>query len=166
MKQDSTKNWQVFPGFELELMATGFDLPVNIAFVKNPKKAPNAPLAYVTELYGQVKVITNNWLVHTFAKNLLNFEPTKPFLPGMGESGVTGICIDPLSGDLFLAMIYLDEKQMKNKVVQIFHILKIMILAKIPFFGMCFKFVLTVIVFRNYRNFELLNINDLLSPIL
>jgi len=41
-----------------------------------------------------------------------------------------------------------------------------MISAKIPFFGMCFKFVLTVIVFRNYRNFELSNINDLLSPIL
>jgi hypothetical protein len=31
------KNWWVYPGFELELVATGLDLPVNIAFVPNPK---------------------------------------------------------------------------------------------------------------------------------
>lgn len=116
---DKLKSWNIFPGFELELMATGFDLPVNLCFVPHPKKSLGAPLAYVTELYGQVKVITNDWHTHTFAKNLLNYEPTKPFLPGMGESGVTGICFEPKSGDIFLSMIYLDKEQMKNKVVRV-----------------------------------------------
>ena len=115
---DKLKNWWVFPGFELELAASGFDLPVNLAFVSNLKKSPNSPLLYVTELYGQVKVITNDWKIQTYAKNLLNFEPSKPFLPGMGESGVTGICMEPKSGDLFVSMIYLDGKKMKNKVIR------------------------------------------------
>lgn len=119
MEQDSVKNWWIFPGFELELMATDFDLPVNLAFVLKPKEGPGSPLAYVTELYGQIKVITNDWHVHTFAKNLLNYEPAKPFLPGMGESGVTGICIEPKTGDLFVSMIYLDKNQMKNKVIRV-----------------------------------------------
>ena len=57
------------------LMATGLDLPVNLAFVPNPDDEPTAPLLYVTELYGQVKVITNNWKVRTYADNLLNYEP-------------------------------------------------------------------------------------------
>ena len=50
------QNWWVFPGFEIELMATGLDLPVNLAFVPNPGNDPKSPLLYVTELYGQVKV--------------------------------------------------------------------------------------------------------------
>jgi aldose sugar dehydrogenase len=118
MPRTLEKNWWVFPDFEIELMATGFDLPVNLAFVPQPQKNPNAPLLYITELYGQVKVITNNWHVHTYARNLLNYEPTKPFLPGMGESGVTGVCVEPQTGDLFISMIYLDNDQMKNKVVR------------------------------------------------
>lgn len=65
-------NWSVFPGFEIEHVATGLTLPVNIAFVPNPKDDLKDPLLYITELYGQVKVITNDGSVYTYAKNLLN----------------------------------------------------------------------------------------------
>lgn len=83
-------NWRVFGGFELEVMATGLDLPANLAFVPNPGDDPKSPLLYVTELYGQVKAITNDWSVHTYADNLLNFKPDGHF-PGSGE-------IDPSTG--------------------------------------------------------------------
>jgi len=114
-KTKQIKNWQVFPGFELELVSRGLDLPVNIAFVPNSRKSSNAsaPLFYVAELYGNVKVITNNLKVHTYAKNLLNYKPDYRF-PGTGESGVSGICVEPKSGDLFLSMIYEDSGKVKT----------------------------------------------------
>ncbi len=112
------KNWWVYPGFELELVTTGFDLPVNIAFVSNLKDDPKAPLLYVTELYGTVKVLTNDGTVQTYAEGLLNFDPSHEF-PGSGESGLTGICVEPETGDLFLSMIYLDNGgAVKGKVVR------------------------------------------------
>ena len=69
------ESWWVLPGFKIEVMATGLDLPVNLAFVPKHGSETTAPLLYVTELYGQVKVITNDWKVHTYADNLLNYEP-------------------------------------------------------------------------------------------
>ncbi|MFQ6083460.1 MAG: PQQ-dependent sugar dehydrogenase [Candidatus Aminicenantia bacterium] len=114
---NKVKNWWVFPGFELELMTTGLDLPVNLAFVPSPGDDPNAPLLYVTELYGQVKVITKNWKIYTYAKDLLNYKPDHRF-PGTGESGLTGIWVEPETGDLFLSMIYVDNGETKAKVVR------------------------------------------------
>jgi glucose/arabinose dehydrogenase len=111
------KNWWVFPGFEIETMLSGLDLPVNLAFVPNPQKVPSAPLLYVTELYGTVKAITNNWKVHTYAKGLLNYPPDYK-LPGTGESGLTGICVEPETGDLFLSMLYVEKDEIKAKVVR------------------------------------------------
>ena len=55
-----TESWWVFSGFEIEVVATGLDLPVNLAFAPNPKDNPKAPLLYLTELFGQVKVITRD----------------------------------------------------------------------------------------------------------
>ena len=111
------KNWWVFPGFEIEVMATGLDLPVNLAFVPNPNNDPKSPLLYVTELYGQVKAITNDWSIHTYASNLLNYKPDYQ-IPGSGESGVTGICVEPRTGDLLVTMIYMDGGETKGKVVR------------------------------------------------
>ncbi len=111
------KNWQVYPGFEMDLIATGLHLPVNIAFVPNLKDNSRVPLFYLTELYGQVKVITNDLTVHTYAEELLNYEPT-PEIPGQGESGLTGICVEHKTGDLFLSMLYKEDNKVKGKVVR------------------------------------------------
>lgn len=111
-------NWWVFTGFELEVVASGLDLPVNIAFVPQPSKGPKEPLLYVTELFGQVKVISNDWTMSTYGSNLLNYPPAHEF-PGRGESGVTGICVEPESGDLFVSMIYMEGGQTKGKVVRL-----------------------------------------------
>jgi len=111
------ENWWVLPGFKIELMATELDLPVNLAFVPKHGNKSTAPLLYVTELYGQVKVITSDWKVRTYADNLLNYEPDHRF-PGTGESGVTGICVEPNTGDIFLAMIYEENDKTKGKVIR------------------------------------------------
>lgn len=89
------------PGYRVEVVASGLQLPVNIAFVPNPGPDPNDPKFYVTELYGQVKVVYNDGSIHDYATGLLNYNPTGNF-PGSGEQGVTGIVVDPATGDVII----------------------------------------------------------------
>jgi glucose/arabinose dehydrogenase/PKD repeat protein len=97
--------YAVAPGYEIEVVAEDFQLPTNIAFVPNPGDDPHDPFYYVTELYGNIKVVTRNGEVHDYATDLLNFDPTGNF-PGSGEQGVTGIAVDPITGDVFAAYLY------------------------------------------------------------
>lgn len=92
------------PGYVVEEVAGGFQLPTNIAFVPNPGPNPNDPYFYVTELYGTIKVVSRNFTVSDYATNLLNFNPTGSF-PGSGEQGLAGIVVDPLSGDVFVTRV-------------------------------------------------------------
>ncbi len=115
MSNDIQKDWWIFPGFKVEKKVSDLKLPVNLAFVPKPKSGKSTPLLYVTELYGQVKAISRDWKTHTFAKNLLNFKPSRKF-PGTGESGVTGICVEPETGDVFVSLIYEDKEDRKNKI--------------------------------------------------
>jgi glucose/arabinose dehydrogenase len=96
------------PGYEVEAVAGGLQLPVNIAFVPHPGDQPGDPFLYVTELYGQIKVLTRDGTLREYAHGLLNFDPTGDF-PGTGEQGVTGIVVDPNSGDVFASMVYEDS---------------------------------------------------------
>jgi glucose/arabinose dehydrogenase len=95
----------VQPGYVVDEVAGGFQLPVNIAFVPNPGPSRRAPLLYVTELYGNIKVVTRDGSVSDYATGLLNFNPTGNF-PGSGAQGVTGAVVDPISGDVFASMLY------------------------------------------------------------
>jgi glucose/arabinose dehydrogenase len=92
------------PGFEIDVVADGFQLPTNIAFVPDPGPNPDDPLFYVTELYGTIKVVTNNFEVSEYATGLLNFNPTGDF-PGSGEQGLAGIVVDPASGDVIVTRV-------------------------------------------------------------
>lgn len=116
-KADPTDSWWVFPGFRLELVATGLHKPTNIAPVRNPGRNDDDPILYVGLLYGEIKVITRDCRVRTYADGLLNYEPDY-VLPGSGESGVTGIQVEPSSGDVFASMIYQDGGAFKGKVVR------------------------------------------------
>ncbi|MBI2486597.1 MAG: PQQ-dependent sugar dehydrogenase [Deltaproteobacteria bacterium] len=98
--------WTVVqPGFKVELVATDLQLPVNIAFVPNPGGESDDPFYYVTELYGNIKVVTRDGTVSDYATDLLNYNPTGRF-PGSGEQGLTGIVVDPDTGDVFASMLY------------------------------------------------------------
>ncbi|WP_212832494.1 sorbosone dehydrogenase family protein [Catellatospora sp. TT07R-123] len=107
------------PGYRVEEVAGGFQLPVDIAMTPGQTVDPAKPLFYVSELYGQVKVVHGDFSTSTYAKNLLNFNPTGDF-PGSGEMGVTGLTVDPASGDVFAAMVYQDGGDILPKVVR-FH---------------------------------------------
>ena len=106
LAQGAAVAWRVKrPGYRVEVFAKGFQLPVNIAFVPVPGLAPDDPYFYVTELYGTIKVVTRNGTVSDYATGLLNFDPTGVF-PGSGEQGVSGICVEPFTGDLFVSLLY------------------------------------------------------------
>jgi glucose/arabinose dehydrogenase len=92
------------PGYRIERFATGFQLPINIAFLPNPGAGPDDPFFYVTELYGSVQTVARSGHISDFATGLLNFDPTGGF-PGSGEKGLTGIAVEPASGDLFVGGI-------------------------------------------------------------
>jgi glucose/arabinose dehydrogenase len=92
-------------GYRIDTVATHLQLPVNIAFVPHPGNRPRDPLLYITELYGTIKVIDRDGTVGIYATGLLNYDPTGNF-PGSGEQGLTGIVVDPASGDVFASMVY------------------------------------------------------------
>lgn len=93
------------PGYQVEVVSTGFQLPVNIAFVPNPGAQPTDPYYYVTELYGTIKVVSRDGTASDFIRGVLNYRPSGIF-PGSGEQGLTGIVVDPASGDVFASMLY------------------------------------------------------------
>jgi len=91
-------------GFVIERVASGFRLPVNIAFVADPKDDPDSAFFYVAELYGDVKVVTRSGEVRDFVSNLLDFDPGGN-IPGDGETGLAGITVDSVSGDVFVTYV-------------------------------------------------------------
>ncbi len=95
-------------GYEVELVAGGFQLPVAVEPVPEPGPDPDSPILYVAELYGNVRVITRDGTVSTYAENLLNFDPLGDF-PGSGERGLADLAFDPESGDLFVTLPYHPE---------------------------------------------------------
>ncbi len=90
------------PGFEIDVVATGLRLPVNIAFVPNPGPNPDDPLYYVSELYGSIQVVRRDGSRQTFATGLLDYNPQGPF-GGTGEQGLTGIAVqrDPVDPEIY-----------------------------------------------------------------
>jgi glucose/arabinose dehydrogenase len=100
-------NWVAPEGYAVERFATGFVLPVNIAFVPEPAEAMAAPYFYVTELYGRVRVVARDGSTSTYADELLDFYPGGVF-PGAGERGLAGILVEPSSGDLIVTLMRLD----------------------------------------------------------
>lgn len=104
--RDATVPWTVLQaGFLVEVVATGLQLPVNIAFVPNRDPNANGPLFYVSELYGTIKAVYPDGTMGDYATGLLNFDPTGNF-PGSGEQGLTGLVVQPDTGDVFASLLY------------------------------------------------------------
>ena len=95
----------VEPGYVIDEVAGGLQLPVNIAFVPDPGPDPDDAVAYITELYGTIKVLTRDGGISDYATGLLNFDPTAEF-PGSGAGGLTGVVVEPASGDVFASVLY------------------------------------------------------------
>ena len=92
------------PGYIIEVVSTGYQLPTAVCFVPQPSAEPAAPKFYVAELYGKIKVVANNGAVSDFATGLLNYTPD-PLFPGSGEMGIADIAVHPQTGDLFVSLV-------------------------------------------------------------
>lgn len=116
---DWRADWEVREGFQLEIDSDGYDFPTAIAVVPRPGSAPGNPRYFVTELRGQVKVVTNDGTVRTFASGFTVTRPPKELPSGLGEHGAAGICLAPSQGYVFVTFVYLDSTDvLRNNVIR------------------------------------------------
>jgi cysteine-rich repeat protein len=118
LAQGSAVPWTAPPGYVVEIVASGFQLPVTIAFVPQPGPDADAPIYYVSELYGSIKVVGRDGSVRDYATGLLNFDPLAS-IPGSGEMGLTGLVVDPLNGDLLASLMVFDGSVHHPRVVRL-----------------------------------------------
>lgn len=105
--QDPLANWSVDEGYSLQVVAQGFSLPTSIAVVREPNPDPKAPMLFVTELRGAIKIVSNDGTVTTFAR-IPNFTPEAEWPDNSGEAGMAGICLDPARGYVYTTYAYRD----------------------------------------------------------
>ncbi|KAA3661995.1 MAG: hypothetical protein DWQ10_03430, partial [Calditrichaeota bacterium] len=97
--------WQVPAEFQLQTVATDFDRPTSIAFALQSSEETSTPLFYVAERFGTILTVAQDYSKQVYAWNLLNFDPNGNF-PDSGHMGLSALCVDPQSGDLFAAAVY------------------------------------------------------------
>ena len=116
---DWRREWSLEEDFDIAIDTEGYHFPVSIAFVPEPGSGPKDPLYFVTELRGRVKVVTNDRSVYTFAEDFINFTPPKELPNASGENGLTGICLDPENGYVFVTFVYQDENNiLRNNIAR------------------------------------------------
>jgi hypothetical protein len=103
--QPGPNPWAPASGFVVDVIAGGFRLPTNIAFVPNPGPNPGDPLFYITELYGTIKVVFRNGTVGTYASGLLNFNPSVGFSPAPASRGPASAWT-PATGQVYVTLLY------------------------------------------------------------
>ncbi|MCY3913857.1 MAG: PQQ-dependent sugar dehydrogenase [Chloroflexi bacterium] len=112
--------WRVADGFRVELVADGLVLPVQIA--PNPRSIddPAAPVAYITELYGSVRALGADGVHWLYAADVLDERPSEPPARLSGQTGTSGVAVDPLTGDVFVSTTYRGEGgDLHNKIVRL-----------------------------------------------
>ncbi len=112
--------WRAPRGFRVELVAEALTLPVQIAPVPAPAEAPDAPVAYITELYGSVRALGADGSIWLYATDVLNERPSDPPPRLSGQIGTSGVAVDPESGDVFVSTTYRgNDGELHNKIVRL-----------------------------------------------
>ncbi|HEX7185063.1 MAG TPA: PQQ-dependent sugar dehydrogenase [Thermoanaerobaculia bacterium] len=116
---DWRSDWAVEDGFSLSVDSAGYHHPTALAFVPAPGPGPGAPLYFVTELGGAVKVVTRDRKVHTFARDFFRRRPAGELPDPAGEVGLAGVCLDPEHGYVFVTFAYHDpDGVLRNNIVR------------------------------------------------
>lgn len=116
---DWRSEWSLDDNFDISIDTEGYSLPSGIAFVPDPGKDPKAPLYFVLELRGKVKVVTNDRSIYTFAEDFFKFTPAQELPSFSGENGLAGICLDPENGYVFVTFVYQDENNiLRNNIAR------------------------------------------------
>lgn len=112
--------WRAADGFRVELVADGLVLPVQIAPNPLATDSPSAPVAYVTELYGSVRALGADGTHWLYAADVLDERPSDPPPRLSGQTGTSGVAVDPLTGDVFVSTTYRGEDGvLHNKIVRL-----------------------------------------------
>lgn len=103
-------DWAVEEGFSISIDTEGYAFPSAIAFVPEPGDAPDDVLYFVNELDGVVKAVTNDRSVHVFATDFFALgEEHASFESVSDEYGLTGLCLAPEQGYVFVTYTYRAE---------------------------------------------------------
>lgn len=114
---DPAQEWAVQPGFSISVDTQGYQFPTAIAFVPEPGPSPKDPLYFVTELRGEIKVVTNDRSVYTFA-NIPAFKPIQELPHFHAQNGLVGICLAPRQGYIFVTFTYQKGLDLHNSVIR------------------------------------------------
>jgi glucose/arabinose dehydrogenase len=105
-------------GFSLEVDSRGFHLPTSIAVIPDPGDEADAPLYFVAELQGTIKVVTRSREVHDFA-TVPTWGRQDESLTGTSQQGLAGLCLAPAEGHLFATFTEPDEGGvLRNRIVR------------------------------------------------
>jgi glucose/arabinose dehydrogenase/mono/diheme cytochrome c family protein len=116
---DWRSDWAVADGFRLDIDTEGYEFPTAIVFVPNPGSGPKDPLYFVTEIRGQVKVVTNDRSIYTFAEGFTQVVPIEELPSVDGEVGAAGICLEPNHGYVFVTFVYQDSNGLlRNNIIR------------------------------------------------
>jgi len=111
--------WLARSGYRVERIAGGLRFPVHLTFDLGAPPGADAVVAYITELGGSIKALTRSGSLVPFADGLLNYDPAAPPVSLPGENGLSGIVLDPESGDLFASLVFERDGQLYNAIVRI-----------------------------------------------
>ena len=103
---DWRADWGIVRSFSIEEDADRFSLPTSITFVSNPGTNPKDPLYFVTELFGTIKVVTNDRTVYTFAEKFFPGSADRSFNKVADAYGLAGLCISQEKGYIFATFAY------------------------------------------------------------
>jgi len=106
---DWKKDWAVQSGFALDVAVDGLNFPTSIAFVPEPGSDPKDAAFFITELQGAIKVITNDGSTLTFADGFFDRDLSDGEFGSFAETGLTGICLEPEQGYVFVTFAYANE---------------------------------------------------------
>ena len=111
-------NIAVAPGYRLDVDSVGYDLPTAIAMIPEPFAGQTAPLYFVAELLGNIKVVTRDRRVHDFAR-VPTWGKQGHDLYGNSQQGLAGLCLAPEDGYLFATFTEPDDGGvMRNRIVR------------------------------------------------
>ncbi len=111
--------WLARAGYRVERIVGGLRFPVHLVFDPDASQTAQAVVAYVTELGGSIKGLTRGGALIPFANGLLNYDPAAPPVSLPGENGLSGIALDPDSGDLFVSLVYAHDGHLFNAITRI-----------------------------------------------
>ncbi|MBF0279903.1 MAG: PQQ-dependent sugar dehydrogenase [SAR324 cluster bacterium] len=111
--------WKTIPGYGVKTDTSGWNSPVDLQFVDAPQSSPKAPLYYVAERQGLVKLVTQDRSVSVYADMREMLGSGQISSPEKDPIGLVGLCLDQENGQLFSTLVYQKNGQLMNTIVQL-----------------------------------------------